>query len=414
MAIWRVVGRWFGFAGALGEHAGQQVTVPSSALNPGLRNVDADGALQIDAVWSCVERRAKTIASLPFFVYETINGQKTLARQTRLYTLLHETPNSRMTPYEFWVAMMMNFDLRGNAYARIDRADDGEAIAMWPMPADQVEPWVLEDGSMVYRYMIDGRIAILAEQNVLHLKNMGNGTQGLSKLEYMRSTTDELAKAQDSAAKVFGNAGKPTGVLMVDADLKPGQRDALRANYGELAVGNTARLAVLEANMKYQQLSISPEDQQLLETRRFGVEGVCRWFDVPPVLVHHSNVTTWGSGVEQVIDGFHKFTIGPLAVNIEQAVRKRVMTPRQRARMVAEFSLDALLRASLKDRVEIYAKQAQNGLKTRNEMRQLENDPPIPGGDVITVQANLVPIELVGKIQPKGGSNADSQNTFAQ
>lgn len=260
-------------------------------------------------------------------MYEQRNGEKVLARTSRLYGILHDSPNSRMTPFEFWRAMMLNHDLRGNAYARIDRALDGEAVAMWPMSADLVTPIVLDDGSMVYRYFIDGSIAFLAEENVLHLKNLGNGTVGLSKLEFMRPTTDEQTKAQQSAAKVFGNGGKPTGVLMIDAALKPAQRESLRSNYSELATGSTSRLAVLEANMKYQQLGLSPEDQQLLETRQFGVEQFCRWLDVPPVLVYHSNVTAWGSGIEQIIDGWHKFSIRPILVSIEQAVHKRVMTP---------------------------------------------------------------------------------------
>jgi HK97 family phage portal protein len=159
--------------------------------------------------------------------------------------------------------------------------------------------------------------------------------------------------------------------------------------------------------MKYQQLSLSPQDQQLLETRRFGIEQICRWFDVPPVLIHHSNVTTWGSGVEQIIDGFHKFTIRPMLVSIEQAVRKRVMTPKQRANMTAEFSLDALLRGNAKDRAEIAAKKVQNGLATRNEMRQLENEKPLPGGDILTAQTNLVPLDMLGKVPAAAGASAD-------
>jgi HK97 family phage portal protein len=282
------------------------------------------------------------------------------------------------------------------------------------MPADQVIPMVLDDGSMVYRYYINGDIAFLSDENVLHLKNLGNGTVGLAKLEFMRGTTDEQAKAQQSASKVFGNGGKPTGVLMIDATLKPGQRESLRANYGELATGSTSRLAVLEANMKYQQLGLSPEDQQLLETRQFGVEQFCRWLDVPPVLVYHSNVTAWGTGIEQIVDGWHKFSLRPILVGIEQAVRKRVMTPRQRATMTAEFSLDALLRGNAKDRTEIAAKKVQNGLATRNEMRQLENEPPIDGGDVITVQTNLLPIDKLGQMPTKGTSHADSENPVAQ
>lgn len=411
--ILQTFGRWFGWGGALAEHVGEQFPLPATTLNEGVANIGSDGALQIDAVWACIDRRATTIASLPFFAYETVDGQKTLARTSRLYSLLHESPNSRMTPFEFWRAMMMNHDLRGNAYARIDRLG-GEAVALWPMPADQVRSFVLPDGEMVYEYRIDGDIAILSEFNVLHLKNLGNGTTGLAKLEFMRSTTDEVAKAQGAATKVFGNSGKPTAVLMIDSALTPAQREGLRANYGELSSGSTQRLAVLEANMKYQQLSLSPADQQLLETRKYGVEQICRWFDVPPVLVHHSNVTTWGSGVEQIIDGFHKFTVRPMLVNIEQAVRKRVMTPKQRASMSIEFSLDALLRGNAKDRAEIAAKKVQNGLATRNEMRQLENEKPIDGGDVLTVQTNLLPIDMLGKVQPKGGVDASAQDPVAQ
>lgn len=320
-----------------------------------------------------------------------------LARDTRLYELLHESPNSRMTPFEFWRAMMINYDLRGNAYARIVRADDGEAFALWPMPADQVQQIVLDDGSVIYEYQIGSTTAIFPEEDVLHLKNIGNGTTGLRKLEYMHTATSEAAQQLTSAGRIFGNGGKPTAVLMMDAVLKPDQREQIRRQFGDLASGSSTRLTVLEGNMKYQQLSMSPVDQQLLESRKFGVEEICRWFDVPPVLVHHSNVTAWGSGIEQIIDGFHKFTIRPMLVNIEQAVRKRVMTPRQRATMTVEFSHDALLRGNIKDRYEIYARATQNGILTRNEARQLENLPPIAGADVLTAQSNLMPVDKLGQ-----------------
>lgn len=392
MAWWNV----FRSGGALAYSRGVQSTVPMAALVEDTRDVGQDGALQLSPVWACVDRRASMVASLPFFVYENKNGVRTLARQDRLYFLLHESPNSRMTPYEFWRALMVNHDLRGNAYARIVRDDKGEALAMWPMPSDQVEMVVMDDGALVYHYRVGQDIAVLAEANVLHLKGLGNGTTGLSKLDYMRATTDEMAKAQSNATKVFGNSGKPTGVLMIDHTLTQEQRDSVKQEFASLSTGPTARLAVLEANMKYQQLSISPEDQQLLESRKFGVEEICRWFDVPPVLVHHSNVTTWGSGIEQIVDGFHKLTIRPMLISIEQAVRKRVMTAGQRARLSAEFSHDALLRGNIKDRMEVYSKAVQNGLKTRNECRQLENDPPIKYGDELTAQSNLVPLSRLG------------------
>lgn len=402
---------WFGRGGAIGEGAGTQNASPSVALVSDMANVGVDGALQISTVWACIDRRATTIASLPFFAYESKDGQRSLARSSRLYSLLHESPNQRMTPFEFWRAMVMNHDLRGNAYARIERDATGEAFALWPMPADQVEVMVLPDGAMVYKYTYDQDVAILAASSVLHIKNLGNGTTGLAKLEFMRPATDEAVKSQQAASKMFGSGGKPTGVLMVDSVLSKEQRDKIRESFKGLTEGTTGRLMVLEANMKYQQLSLSPEDQQLLETRKFSVEEICRWFDVPPVLVHHSNVTAWGTGIFEIKDGFYTLSLAPLCKNIEQAVRKRVMTSKQRASMTAEYSMDAMLRASIKDRFEIYAKAVQNGLKTRNEARQLENDPPVDGGDQLTVQSNLLPIALLGK--QTGGSNVSSQDPIA-
>lgn len=405
---------WFGWGGALGQRSGKQASGPSGSLIEGAIALGADGALQISTVWACVWLLANVIASLPLFVYSQAEGKRDLARGTLLWQILHDSPNSRMTPVEFWAAMLLNLLLRGNAYARIERTSSGEAVALWPMAADQVEMRVLPDGSSIYLYRIDSDVAVLAESSVLHIKEIGNGVIGLARLDYMRATTTEVSNAQAAASKLFANGGKPSGILMVDKLLNKEQRNAIKANFIEMAEGGTSRLHVLEANMKYEQINLSPQDQQLLETRRFGIEEICRWFGVPPVLVAHSNVTTWGSGIEQLIDGFYKFTIRPVLVRIEQAIAKRVLTPAQRASATVEFSFDALLRASLKDRMEVYAKAVQNGLKTRNECRQLENDPPIAGADDLTAQSNLVPLPMLGRIVKPGGGNAAQENPVAQ
>lgn len=403
----------FRFGGrALGDQPGVQLSGPSTSLVSDVPSVGVDGALQLSTVWRCVELLAKTIATLPLMVYESKNGLRELARDSSLWQLLHESPNSRMTPCEFWTALILNLLFRGNGYARIERRDNGEAYALWPMPADQTEMRVLLDGSVVYLYRIGNDVAVLSADNVLHLKEMGNGTIGLARLDYMKATTAENANAQSAANKLFANGGKPTGVLMVDHVLNKDQREAVQKNFAEMAVGSTSRLYVLEANMKYQQINLTPEDMQLLATRQYGVEELCRWFGIPPVLVGHSNVTTWGSGVAEIVEGFYKLTLRPGLVNLEQALRKRVLTPAQRARFIVEFSFDGLLRASLKDRMDIYSRATQNGLKTRNECRQLENDPPMAGADELTAQTNLAPLNMLGKIKLTGGTNG-TQDSFS-
>lgn len=403
---------WFGRGGALADKSGKQTGSTSAALVDGSTSLATDGAMQLSTVWACVWLLANVIASLPLFVYRASNGKRDLARDEMIWAILHDSPNSRMTPVEFWTAMLLNLLLRGNAYARIERNASGQVFALWPMAADQVEPVVQEDGSVVYLYQLGTNIAALAAANVLHIKDIGNGTIGLDRLDYMRATTSEAVHAQTVATKLFANGGKPSGLLMIDRVLKPEQREAIRANFAQMAEGSTSRLVVLEADMKYQQVNLTPQDQQLLETRRFSVEEICRWFGVPPVLVGHSNVTAWGSGIEQLIDGFYKFTIRPTLVRIEQAVTKRVLSPADRSKLSVEFSFDALLRASLKDRMEIYAKAVQNGIKTRNECRQLENDPPVDGADQLTAQINLAPLHMLGKIQ--GAAHADQSNAIAQ
>jgi HK97 family phage portal protein len=398
--------KWFRGGGALSEGKGDQYASPSTPNVDGLKSVSDDNALQISTVWACVERRANLVASLPLFVYEREeNGQKTLARDTQLYRLLHDSPNSRMTSFEFWRAMVMNHDIHGNAYARIDRNSRGEAIALWPMPSTQVTPVVLDDGAMVYKYDLNGNVAVLAEQNVLHIKNLGNGTVGLSKLEFMRPTLDETIKAQDTASKIFGSTGKPSGLLMIDAVLSKEQRKSIQESFQGMQLAGAGKLTVLEAGMKYQQLTMTPEDMQLIDSRKYSVEEVCRWMDMPPVLVYHSNVTTWGSGIEQVIDGFYKLSARPLLTSIEQAVSKRVLTSSQRVSFHVEFSLDAILRGSLKDRMDSYKTAVNYGLKTINECRQLENDPPIDGGDKLMIQSNMVTLE--------GAQNAGQKTPIA-
>ena len=400
------IGRWLGLGGALGLHSGQQVVVPSRGLVDDQITGGAELALQISTVWRCVELLSKIISTLPLFVYRNMpNGQRDLARGHPLYLLFHDNPNARMTPADFWAAMIVNWLMRGNAYARIDRNDKGEAMALWPLPADQVTPYLMDTGELAYVYLVDARQFVLLEQDVLHIRDHGNGVTGLSRVDFMGAALTEAVRAQAQATRTFKNGDKPAGLLFVDRVLTDEQRKILRRNFQEIAEGAESRLFVLEANMKYEPVSLTPDEVQLLSTRQFGVEELCRWFGVPPVLVGHSNVTAWGTGIEQIMDGFYKLTVRPSLVQIEQAIKKRVLTVVERAQFTVEFSFDALLRANATARYDLYAKGVQNGIVTRNECRQLETLPPMPGGDVLTAQVNLVPIQMLGQTPRPGVTN---------
>lgn len=402
--------RIFGNVGSTGQQDGIQYNQPFTKVYETTPDVGIDGALQVSAVWSSVELLCDNLASLPLFVYERergADGHKVLARNTQLWTLLHESPNNRHTPMEFWQYMTMNYLLRGNAYAKLDRNSKGEVFNMIPLSADQVEIEVLRDQSIVYKYQYEGKVAVYSSDSILHWRDKGNGIIGMSRLDYMRSTVSLAINAQNHSSNIFRKSAKRPGVFMIDKLLSEEQRKAVRQNYRGLVEGNEDDLLVLEAGAKFEPLNMTPADVQLLETRKYTVEDIARWFGIPSAMINDtSKTTTWGTGVEQLIEGFYKFRLRPMLESLEQSIDKRVLTTAQRMKYTVEFSLDAILRGSLKDRLETGSKAVQNGLMTRNEWRQLENLPPIEGGDTLTVQSAMIPINMMGKIG--NGQNLDT------
>lgn len=396
MFVRRLVSWVTGWGGPLGTASGQQLGLPLAPIIDQTKLTPPDAALQISAVFACVEILAQTISTLPLYVYRDKGGVRVPDKMSRLWLLLHESPNRWMTPSEFLSAMVVNRMLRGNAYALIERDSAGEPIALVPLSPDQMEVSVVEGGE-VYVYYQDGDITALAPENVIHWKGLGNGFLGLSKLDFMRATTNEAIRAQDNANSLYGKGSKPTGVLQTDSKLSAEQVTALMTRFQTNMTSSGGGLIIADRGLKYSQMSLSPADAQLLETRRFTIEEICRWFGVPGVLVGTTGQTTWGSGIEQIVSGFHKFTIGPLCKQLEQVLERRLKNYEP---ITIEFKMDGLLRTDPASRANFYSTMSQNGAMTRNEIRRLENLPPVEGGDELTAQSNLVPLRKLGAVEP--------------
>lgn len=407
MSVYRKLYNWFG-GNANTQAKGSQLTSPESSAHDDNPNVGVDGALQVSTVWACVTLLVENIASLPIFVYSTDGtGGREMLRESRTFSIFHRSPNARQTSQEFWEQMLLNYFLRGNAYARIRRDSiSGEVLSMHPLSADQIDVILADDGSLIYEYYREQGPFIYLESDILHIRGMGNGLVGLSPLDYMRSSVGLAIKAQNHTNKTFRKNARRPGILMSDNVLTKEQREALKKNFGDISTGGEKELYVLEANFKFDPLGMSPADIQLLESRQFAVQDLARWFGVPSVLINDTGETTsLGSSVKEIIDGFHKLKLRPIVGKIEKTIEKQVLTPKQRSQGLSiEFNLDALLRASLSERMELYSKGVQNGLKTRNECRKKENDPPLEGGDILTVQSNLLPIDKLGTVSPNNSS----------
>ena len=354
--------------------------------------------LGLATAWACVNLLAGTIASLPLMVYRQKGGQREVAADHRLYRVLHDSPNADQTALDFWEFICASLELQGDGFSEIERAADGGVIALdVPIPAELVQRRRLSSGEIEYEWSANGRTRKAPQDRMLHIRGFGgNPLGGLSTLSFGRQTFGMAHAIERAASETFRNGVRPSGLLTTEAKLDKAQRIELEDLLQERFVGsmNAGRPMLLDRSMDWKQLTINPEDAQMLESRAFSVEEICRFFGVPPFMVGHTEKSTsWGTGIEQQTLGFVKFTLRRRLKRIEQALMKQLLTPADRAQGITiEFNLEGLLRGDSKTRAEFYASGLQNGWRTINEVRELENLPPVEGGDVPRMQMQNVPI----------------------
>ena len=384
----------------------KSIAGPVATLQPGYGGTDSysgkpvnvQTALQLAAFWACVRLISETIATLPLQLYQRdTKGGRTLARDHWLYTILHDQPNANMTAVEFWEALVAQLCLWGNAYCFKTYAG-GRIVSLDPLKPGLMTVKTDLTGALKYHYTTDKGIKVFGEDEIWHLKGFGvDGLIGLSPVSYARNSLGASMSSDEASGKVFASGMRPGGALKMGQLLNPKQRTEIRDSLApELAgTANTGKMMILEGGMEYQALAMNPDDAQMLETRGFHVEEICRWFRVPPFMVGHSEKSTsWGTGLEQQMLGFLTFALRPYLSRIEQGIKKSLLSPVDRLKFHAEFSLEGLMRADSAGRAALYSTMVQNGIYTRDEVRRLENLPEKGGNAAeLTIQVNMAAID---------------------
>ena len=347
--------------------------------------VNAETELKLSAVYACDRLISETVASLPALVFERLaDGGRKRATNHPLYDVLHRAPNDYQTPVEFFDYLTHCAIMRGNGLARIVAGPRGFADQLIPLNPDHVQIEAAANGALRYRVNEPDRPQeVLGDADVLHVKGMSaDGKVGVSVIAYAREALGLALGAERFGARYFKNNARPGGVLEVAKTLSPEAGKKLKASW-EAAQGgeNQGRVAVLEDGVTFKETSINNKDSQFLETREFQAEDICRWFRVPPHMVGlTSKVTSWGSGIEQLGQGFITYTLMPWLVRWQQAIsRDLILAPNK---YFVEFATEALLRGDLKARYDAYAIGIDKGWLSPNEVRRTENLNPRPGGDV--------------------------------
>ncbi|AVN34600.1 phage portal protein [Serratia marcescens] len=356
--------------------------------------VTADKAMQLSAVWACIRLLSESVSTLPMKVYRReADGSRKLAQDHPAYQVLCRRPNLEMTPSRFMLMVVASICLRGNAF--IEKKMIGrKLVALNPLLPQNMVVKRLDTGQLQYTYTEDGKKRVIPVDRMMHIRGFGlDGVCGMMPLSSGRDVFGAAMAVDESAAKIFENGLQTSGYISSKVALNKEQRERLRQYLAAFAGSkNAGKMMVLEGDLSYQNVTMNPEDAQMLESRAFSIEEICRWFRVPPFMVGHvTKQSSWASSVEGMNLIFLTNTLRPLLVNIEQEISRCLLDSDED--YFAEFSVEGLLRADSVGRAAYYTTALQNGWMSRNDVRRLENLPPIPGGEIYTVQLNLTPLE---------------------
>lgn len=378
------------------------------------KSVTERSSMQMTAVYACVRILSEAIAGLPLHLYRyKEDGGKEQAVDNNLYRLLHDEPNPEMTSFVFRETLMTHLLLWGNAYAQIIRNGKGEVIALYPLMPNKMSVDRDEKGQLYYTYSraneeaatMTGNTVILKPSDVLHIPGLGfDGLVGYSPIAMAKNAIGMAIACEEFGAKFFANGAAPSGVLEHPGTIKdPAKvRDSWNSTFGGSA--NSGKVAVLEEGMKYTPISISPEQAQFLETRKFQINEIARIFRVPPHMVGDLEKSSF-SNIEQQSLEFVKYTLEPWVVRWEQALSRALLSITEKPTYFFKFNLEGLLRGDYQSRMNGYAIARQNGWMSANDIRELENQDRIPaeeGGDLYLINGNMLPLNKAGAYAEKG------------
>lgn len=372
-----------------------------TSRNPSGVRIDPDTALRSTVVLACARVLAETIGGLPLHLYKRdALGGKTIAREQPLYNVLHHTPNSWQTSFEWREQAMLHLCLHGNAYSELRAGLSGAVSELIPLHPSRMKVERVENGRLRYVYTEpNGEKTVYTQDQIMHIRWLSNdGVTGMVPVELARDAIGLARACEIHGASYFGNGARPGIVLETDNMIPPEAAAALRDNWERThrGVDRSSKTAVLMGGLKAHELGGNNQESQFLESRRFQVEEICRLYRVPPHLVGDLSRSSFSNIEQQSID-FVQHTLLPWLRRFETAFSRDLIV--DNATYFAEFDTRGLLRGDASARASYYQTLWNLGVASVNEIRGWENLNPVENGDTRFVQLNMQTLEQATKPQ---------------
>ena len=354
-------------------------------------------ALLLSAVYRCVECISDTVAQLPLKLYSIdAKGYKVEDTNNELYDILTKQPNEKMTAFAMIKAAVISTVLTGNGYILIRR--EGKKVKdLLYIPSGLVN--IIESPEKV-EYQVTGYKQLVPASDMIHLKNISlDGVRGVSTLQYARITLGIASASENTANNFFKSGGAISGILSTPNPLSSKQKEDARQSWAAAYGSNNDKngIAVLDGNWSFQELSISPADAQLLESRKFNVIDIARFFGVPPTKLF-DNVGVNYNSLEMSQLAFLTDCIQPLLVKIEQEFECKLFNRGERGKYEVKFDTTMMLRTDKTTLANYYNTMFNMGVYSPNEIRKALDMTAIEGGDQHVAQVNLTTLENIAKL----------------
>ncbi len=359
-------------------------------------HVNARNALQVTAIFACVRLLSESIASLPLFLYRKTAEGKEKAADLPLYGVLHDAPNPETDSFQFWQAFVANMLVYGRGYAEVVRNNAGQVVQMWNITTPYVRVQRnSETLELEYVVTLSGKEQFTLRKDQIFRVDWFSmdALNAFHPLELAQNAIGLGIAAEEYASDYFKNGANVSGVIeysdVMDDNEAERFREDVRKAYSGLS--NTARLMFLEQGSKFQKISNSPQESQMLETRKFQVEEMARFYNVPLHMIGDLDHATF-SNIEQMSLNYVIYSLRPYLVRIERATVAQLLTQFDRPALYPKFNVDGLLRGDYLSRMQGYAQARQNGWMSANDIRDLEDQDSIPeeeGGNAYLANGNL-------------------------
>lgn len=401
----RIAAQAFRHASVWTDAMGWEALVPTGALAASGVNVSPESALALTAAYAAINTIATDTAVLPMKVYRTRkSGGRDRVTDDPRTVLVGDSPDDLATTMRVRQAFMGHVLGWGNGYLEVTFDGDGMPTRMGLMDPRTTAAYRRPgDRHVVYRHTLGE----LAPYRVAHVAGLGfDGLTGYSPIAKAREAVGLALAAETYGAALFGNGSRPSGVIKVPHALKDEAAvKRLRESWEALYQGpkNANRTAILEQGAEWQSISIPPEDAQFLATRQFQVVEIARLYRLPPHKIGDYSQSHLAN-IEAANLDYLTTTIAPWCVAIEQEFGRKLFTREERtAGWYVEHDMRAFLRGDMRARASYYAIGVDKGWFSRDEVRSWENLNPIgadAGGDLYTVQAQMIPLDQIGKQPP--------------